>query len=94
MEGAHYEGVDSQKEAERVCRPTVADSLHFDEEPDPDLVKSRIRIRIKVKRDIRIHIKMMRIGNLEGQHSVEILIKVKREIRIRIPIKMIRTTFC
>ncbi len=63
-------------------------------EPDPDLVKSRIQIRIKVKKDIRIHIKMMRIRNLEGQHSDEIRIKVKREIRIRIPIKMMRTTFC
>jgi hypothetical protein len=35
----------------------VANSHHFDEEPDPDLLKSRIRISINVKRDIRIHIK-------------------------------------
>ncbi len=62
----------SQKEDERVCRPTVRDSHHFDEEPDPDLVKSRIRISINVNRDIRIRIKMMQIRNPEGQHSAEI----------------------
>ncbi len=70
MEGAH------KKEDERVCRPIVADSHHIDEEPDPDLVKSRIYIRfsINVKREIGIHIKMMVIRNPVGQQYVEILL--------------------
>jgi hypothetical protein len=29
----------------RVCMPVVADFHHFDEEQDPDLVESRIRIK-------------------------------------------------
>jgi hypothetical protein len=46
MEGTHNAGVDAQKGAERVCRPMVVGSHHFDEERDPDLAKGRIRIRI------------------------------------------------
>jgi hypothetical protein len=40
----------------RVSRPVVTDSLHFDEEQDPDP-------HIKVRSWIRIHVEVMRIRN-------------------------------
>jgi hypothetical protein len=35
-------------EPRRVCRPVVADSLQLDEERDPDLIRIRKHIKVKV----------------------------------------------
>ncbi len=66
-------GVETQMEPWRVFTPAVADSHHFDEDPDSHKseksdqnrtkVKRESRIHSKVKRGIRIRVKVMRIRN-------------------------------
>jgi len=45
----------------RVLRPVLADSAHFDEEPDPIKLKGHSWVRIKLKSWIRVCIKVIRI---------------------------------